>query len=50
LYQEHQVKPRQATNAIRLVIVWLSECLDFVIPLNEKTSLRDLKRMGNALQ
>ena len=24
LYQEHQVKPRQATNAIRLAMVWLS--------------------------
>jgi hypothetical protein len=24
LYQERQVKPRQATNAIRLVMVWLA--------------------------
>jgi transposase InsO family protein len=24
LYQEHQIKPRQATNAIRLAMVWLS--------------------------
>jgi hypothetical protein len=28
LYQEHQVKPRQATNAIRLVMVWLSHWFD----------------------
>ena len=29
LYQEHNVTPRRATNATRLVLVWLSRCFDW---------------------
>jgi putative transposase len=29
LYQDHQTKPRQATNAIRLSLVWLSRWFDW---------------------
>jgi hypothetical protein len=50
LYQEHQVKPRQATNAIRLATVWLSRVSGFCDSAERVTSLRDLKRMVNALQ
>jgi len=29
LYEERQVKPRRATNATRIVMVWLSHCFDW---------------------
>jgi hypothetical protein len=29
LYQEHQVKPRRATNATRLALVWLGQWVDW---------------------
>src|SRR3989442_151382 len=29
LYQERQVKPRRATNATRMALVWLSQCFDW---------------------
>ena len=29
LYEEHQVKPRRATNAMRLAMVWLSSWFDW---------------------
>jgi transposase InsO family protein len=29
LYQERQVRPRRATNATRLVLVWLGRCFDW---------------------
>jgi len=29
LYEERQVKPRRATNATRIVMVWLSRCFDW---------------------
>jgi putative transposase len=30
LYEERQVKPARATNAIRLAMMWLSYCFDFI--------------------
>jgi hypothetical protein len=29
LYQEHHVKPKRATNATRLTLVWLSQWFDW---------------------
>src|ERR671919_3176642 len=29
LYEERQVKPRRATNATRIVMVWLSHCFNW---------------------
>ena len=29
LYEERQVKPRRATNATRIIMVWLSHCFDW---------------------
>jgi len=29
VYEEHQVKPARATNAIRLAMMWLSYCFDW---------------------
>src|SRR5688500_12267219 len=34
LYQERQVKPRQATNAVRLAMVWLSRWFDWYLALS----------------
>ena len=29
LYQERQVRPRRATNAARMALVWLGRCFDW---------------------